>query len=249
MISTRSRRDLLLAEIQHGDIVLIRPGERIPTDGIVLSGRSSVEESMLTGESLPVLHEVGEPVIGTESGYESGAGLPDTIIGRYEIRTLFESLSLGVNRTYLYELIDDTSGNWGLLTDTFQPRPAYTALCNIMALLNDANFTNPGKLNYALGGATQDVHHLLLEKGNGHFFLAIWLGVESADPDKPTKTYTIAPQKVTLTLQTPIAQATAYVLNDSGNLTSTPMTVTNASTQMSVTDRVTVIELTPGSSH
>ncbi|WP_158941469.1 heavy metal translocating P-type ATPase [Granulicella sp. S190] len=43
-----------LASIQSGDIVLVRPGERVPTDGEVLSGKSSVDESMLTGESLPI---------------------------------------------------------------------------------------------------------------------------------------------------------------------------------------------------
>ncbi len=47
-------RDLPVESIQEGDVVLVHPGERIPTDGKVISGRSSVDESMLTGESLPV---------------------------------------------------------------------------------------------------------------------------------------------------------------------------------------------------
>ncbi len=47
-------QDLLIEEIQHNDLILVRPGERIPIDGEVVSGRSSVDESMLTGESLPV---------------------------------------------------------------------------------------------------------------------------------------------------------------------------------------------------
>ena len=65
---------------------------------------------------------VNEPVVSTETGYASGTGLSDAIIGRYELRTLFESLSLGVMRTYLYELIDDPSSlNYGLLTGTFSP--------------------------------------------------------------------------------------------------------------------------------
>jgi Cu+-exporting ATPase len=50
--------------IQTGDIILVRPGERIPTDGEVLSGRSSVDESMLTGESLPIEKIAGERVMG-----------------------------------------------------------------------------------------------------------------------------------------------------------------------------------------
>ncbi|MCB9453337.1 MAG: copper-translocating P-type ATPase [Anaerolineaceae bacterium] len=47
-----------------GDMVLVKPGERIPVDGIVVEGRSAVDESMLTGESLPVNKSVGSEVIG-----------------------------------------------------------------------------------------------------------------------------------------------------------------------------------------
>jgi Cu+-exporting ATPase len=50
--------------IQNGDHVVVRPGERIPTDGEVISGRSSVDESMLTGESLPVEKTTRDKVIG-----------------------------------------------------------------------------------------------------------------------------------------------------------------------------------------
>ncbi|MFW5489986.1 MAG: heavy metal translocating P-type ATPase [Desulfovibrio sp.] len=52
------------AELQPGDKVLVRPGERIPIDGEVVDGRSSVDESMLTGESMPVSKDVGDRVTG-----------------------------------------------------------------------------------------------------------------------------------------------------------------------------------------
>jgi len=51
-------------QVLVGDIVLVRPGEKIPVDGVVVEGRSSVDESMLTGESLPVEKGPGDPVIG-----------------------------------------------------------------------------------------------------------------------------------------------------------------------------------------
>jgi Cu+-exporting ATPase len=51
-------------DVRVGDIVLVRPGETIPVDGVIVEGRSSVDESMLTGESLPVEKKQGDPVIG-----------------------------------------------------------------------------------------------------------------------------------------------------------------------------------------
>jgi P-type Cu+ transporter len=53
-----------LDSIQTGDVILVRPGERIPTDGEVVAGKSSVDESMLTGESLPIEKFAGERVMG-----------------------------------------------------------------------------------------------------------------------------------------------------------------------------------------
>ncbi len=53
-----------LAQVVAGDELVVRPGERIPVDGVVLSGSSAVDESMLTGESLPVAKAPGDPLIG-----------------------------------------------------------------------------------------------------------------------------------------------------------------------------------------
>ncbi len=56
--------DIPVAEIEVGDLLLVRPGERLPVDGMVEKGTSSVDESMLTGESLPVVRKVGDKVAG-----------------------------------------------------------------------------------------------------------------------------------------------------------------------------------------
>ncbi|MER3439209.1 MAG: heavy metal translocating P-type ATPase, partial [Chloroflexota bacterium] len=57
-------QDVPVETVQVGDLVRVRPGEKIPVDGVVVEGRSSVDESMLTGESLPVEKGPGDEVIG-----------------------------------------------------------------------------------------------------------------------------------------------------------------------------------------
>ncbi len=51
-------------EVVPGDIVLVRPGEKIPVDGVLMEGSSAIDESMLTGESLPVEKKTGDEVFG-----------------------------------------------------------------------------------------------------------------------------------------------------------------------------------------
>ena len=60
------------AAIQRGDLVLVRPGEKMPADGVVIDGQSSVQEALITGESLPVLKQAGSELIG---GTINGRGL------------------------------------------------------------------------------------------------------------------------------------------------------------------------------
>ncbi len=57
-------QDIPIADVLVGDLVVVRPGERVPVDGDVTAGASTVDESMLTGESLPVEKEPGVPVYG-----------------------------------------------------------------------------------------------------------------------------------------------------------------------------------------
>ena len=54
--------DIPIEAVIKGDVILVRPGEKIPTDGLIVSGSSSIDESMLTGESIPVAKKIGGEV-------------------------------------------------------------------------------------------------------------------------------------------------------------------------------------------
>ncbi len=66
-----SERDVPLAQVQPGDLLRVRPGEKVPVDGVVIEGRSSVDESMITGEPIPVEKGPGSKVTG---GTVNGTG-------------------------------------------------------------------------------------------------------------------------------------------------------------------------------
>ena len=56
--------DVPIEQVQLGDVVVVRPGEKVATDGLITEGQSSLDEAMLTGESLPVEKKTGDPVFG-----------------------------------------------------------------------------------------------------------------------------------------------------------------------------------------
>jgi Cu+-exporting ATPase len=70
-----------IASLIPSEIVVVRPGERIPVDGIVVSGTSSVDESLITGESVPVARRVGDRIIGGSLNYDGALEYRATSIG------------------------------------------------------------------------------------------------------------------------------------------------------------------------
>lgn len=73
--------EIPLAQVVPGDVVVLRPGERVPVDGVVLSGVSSIDESLITGESMPITRTVGDRVVGGSLNFEGALEYRATSIG------------------------------------------------------------------------------------------------------------------------------------------------------------------------
>ena len=75
-------QDIPVEQVVVGDLVRVRPGEKVPVDGVVTEGRSALDESMLTGESLPVEKEPGDTVIGATLNKTGSFVFRATKVGR-----------------------------------------------------------------------------------------------------------------------------------------------------------------------
>jgi Cu+-exporting ATPase len=64
VLGPEGEREVEVEDVRPGDVLIVRPGEKVPVDGVILEGRSSLDESMITGESLPVDKGPGDEVVG-----------------------------------------------------------------------------------------------------------------------------------------------------------------------------------------
>jgi P-type Cu+ transporter len=145
----RERREIEvpLAQVRRGDVVVVRPGERIPVDGVVLEGASQVDESLITGESLPVAKHEGDRVTGGSVNAEGLLAVQTTAVGAEttlaRIVRLVESAQAG--KAPIQRLVDKVSEvfvpvvigialltllAWGTLSGNWQ-----TAILNAVAVL------------------------------------------------------------------------------------------------------------------
>ncbi|OGX91632.1 heavy metal translocating P-type ATPase [Hymenobacter coccineus] len=91
--------DVPIEQVQLGDIVVVRPGEKVATDGRITEGQSSLDEAMLTGESLPVAKRTGDPVF--------GATLNKTGSFRFEVTKVGADTML----SQIVQLVEDAQGS------------------------------------------------------------------------------------------------------------------------------------------
>jgi len=141
--------DIPVEEVTYGDEVIVRPGEKVPVDGLVLAGESAVDESMITGESIPVTKREGDDVIGATINKSGSFRFLATRVGKETalsqiIRLVEEAQG---SKAPLQRLADKISGVFvpivivlALVTFgvwlLFGPEPAFTlALLNLVAVL------------------------------------------------------------------------------------------------------------------
>ncbi|WP_367306079.1 heavy metal translocating P-type ATPase [Alicyclobacillus acidocaldarius] len=74
--------DVAVEDLRVGDLVRVRPGEKVPADGLIIEGTTSVDESFLTGESMPVSKQPGDPVVGASINQTSAFVMRVTKVGR-----------------------------------------------------------------------------------------------------------------------------------------------------------------------
>jgi Cu+-exporting ATPase len=141
--------DVAMEDVAVGDVVVVRPGEKVPVDGVVISGESAVDEAMITGESIPVTKRSGDEVIGATMNTTGSFRFEATRVGKdtalSQIMRMVEEAQ--GTKALIQRLADRISGIFvpvviGIAVVTFfiwwllGPAPAFTfALLNMVAIL------------------------------------------------------------------------------------------------------------------
>jgi P-type Cu+ transporter len=138
-------RDVPLAELAVGDLLRVRPGEKVPVDGVVIEGESAVDESMLTGEPLPVDKIVGDRVTGATLNRAGSFVMRADKIGEETLLARIVALVAAAQRSRapIQQLADTVAGRFV---------PAVLAVAAV-AFLAWAIFGPPPALGYALVAA------------------------------------------------------------------------------------------------
>jgi Cu+-exporting ATPase len=107
-----TEQEVQLDTVQVGDRLRIRPGEKVPVDGVVVAGRSSVDESMVTGESMPVTKDVGAKAIGGTMNQSGGLVIAAEKVGRDTMLSQIVQLVVEAQRSRapIQRLADQVSG-------------------------------------------------------------------------------------------------------------------------------------------
>lgn len=128
VVSDGQEKQLAIAEVKVGDVLLIRPGERIPADGRIQQGESQVDESLITGESLPVAKKIGDMVTGGAVNGEGVLYVITTAVGAESVLARIVRLveSAQAKKAPIQRLVDKVS-------EVFVPVVLVIALLTLLA--------------------------------------------------------------------------------------------------------------------
>jgi Cu+-exporting ATPase len=141
--------DIPVEDVEIGDVVVVRPGEKVPVDGRVVSGESAVDEAMVTGESIPVTKREGDEVIGATVNKTGSFRFEATKVGKDTAlsqiirmveeaqgsKALIQRLADKISGVFVPAVIAAAFATFGVWW-AFGPEPAFTlALLNMVAVL------------------------------------------------------------------------------------------------------------------
>jgi len=142
ILNGKKEIEIPIYEVKINDILIVKPGEKIPTDGIIIKGESSIDESMVTGESLPVDKTKGDNVIGATINQDGILYIKTTKIGSDTFLA------------HIIELVEEAQGSKvpiqrlaDKITNIFVPS---VLILSILTFINWAIF---GSINSAIGNA------------------------------------------------------------------------------------------------
>ncbi len=242
----------LSAYMDYGNMHNYFSGFYPGTGGYGGAGYGSYYGSIAYNQGAAAQTSGSKPIIATETGYGTAANthgqVPEAIQAKYVPRLYLEQYMRGVPRTFEYELVDEGSDaftHFGLLHGDGSPKLAYTALAALLNLLAEPADHTSGSLSLAISGNTQNVHHLLLHKADGRFYLAYWLETSSYDVNAGASgaPIAVAPQTITVTFGRPIVNVTTHVSDAQRHFQTTGLTPVANQISLSVTDTVAVVSL------
>jgi hypothetical protein len=159
----------------------------------------------------------GKPVWATEAGNttalsETSGMRPcsEPVQAVYAVRTYLQHFTDGIGRTYMYELLEESSDpgltdsedHFGLLRSDYSEKPAFVAIKNLLSIVGYGAPVTTAPLQLSLAGDTAgDLQHLVLQRANGSYVVALWRTASMWDPNA-LKNITVTPEQISVGLPT-----------------------------------------------